>query len=788
MSKQLYWRFGAASALALSAAISIAPSAVAQDADDAGDARRLNTVTVSATKRDETLQDVPVSVGAVPGDVIAKIGATDISDLTTYIPNFELNNSTVLPNLYVRGLGSGATHSIEQSVGRFVDEVYIGRAAMNLHRLFDVAGVEVLRGPQGTLFGKNTVAGALIVRTGDPTDEFDAGVTLTHGDYSTTGGYNNVQGFVSGPIAEGLRGRLAFNYGTDDGFYINRLSDRGPSGPEREDQDFRLKLEWDATPNTLVSLKLENKQFEEDGADAAEMTVVGGPPGALAGILAASPGFNTDLDWVIDVDCTDILFDLNGDGVTDGSPIQQGGENFGDFCASRDQETSTGAFRVDHEFENGTLTWLSAYQEYSFDHQFFGIDMGATNAFRAFRLEDYEGTSHEVRYTSDLINDKLDFIVGAYYEDSDLSRNQFSDVQFFTLGLGPIALRRNEPWTQSTETVALFGQVRYDLTDEIRVILGGRYADESKDFVFDRFFNNYGDPATPYPATSPLGPFDPPIANITGSRSETKFTPAITLQYRPSNDMNLYATYSQGHKTGGFSDRIENATADFEFDAETNDTFEVGAKNQWFDGALSTNLTLFYMEIEGQQLATQIPGAVPSFSVDNAAATISQGVEFDAQWLVNDEWTFGLDFAYTDATYDDFTGTPDCPDSARVNGECNLAGFPTIFAPETKGTLYGEYFKDAAIGGWGFGGRVDVNHSGEYFTDISYLPGTFEDGYTLFNGSLRMVSPSERYTVSLIGKNLTEEEILAWGIPSGPNILAAMRKPREVAIKFSARY
>lgn len=787
MSKQVTWRLGAASALALSTAIAIAPAGFAQDEDDAPDARRLNTVTVSATKRDETLQDVPVSVGAVPAEVIAKIGANDIADLTVYIPNFELNNSTVLPNLYVRGLGSGATHSIEQSVGRFVDEVYIGRAAMNLHRLYDLGGVEVLRGPQGTLFGKNTVAGALIVSTANPTDTFDAGVTLTHGVYSTTGGYNNVQGFVSGPLMEGVRGRLAVNFGTDDGFYINRLADRGPSGPEREDQDIRLKLEWDATPNTLVSVKLENSQFDEFGADAAEFT--NPVPPVLAGVLATSPNFTPELDWVIDIDCTDILFDNNGDGMINGAPIQQGGENFGDFCPSRDQETTTASFRVDHEFPGaGTLTWLTAYQEYDFDHKFFGIDMGATNAFRAFRLEQYEGTSTELRFTSDPINDKLDYIVGLYYEDSDLARNQFSDVQFFTLGLGPIALRRNEPWTQSTETIALFGQVRYDLTDQIRIIAGGRYAEESKDFVFDRFFNNYGDPNTPYPDTAPLGPFDPPISNIIGSRTETKFTPALTVQYRPNESMNLYATYAQGHKTGGFSDRIENATADFEFDAETNDTFEIGAKNQWFDGALSTNITLFHMEIEGQQLATQIPGAVPSFSVDNAAQTTSQGVEFDAQWLVNDDWTLGMDFAYTDATYDDFTGTPDCPASAVVNGQCNLAGFPTIFAPETKGTVYAEYFSPEVFGEWGFGGRLDVNYSGEYFTDISYLPGTFEDGYTLVNGSLRLVSPNDNFTVSLIGKNLGDEKVLAWGIPSGPNILAAMRRPQEIAVKLSARY
>lgn len=794
MSNKTNWRYGAASLLAISTAAVSSQAVHAQEVEAEPGKRTLDAITVTATKRDETLQDVPVSVGAVPAATIDKLGATDISDLTAYIPNFQLNNSTVLPNLYVRGLGSGATHSIEQSVGRFVDEVYIGRAAMNLHGLFDVNSVEVLRGPQGTLFGKNTAAGALIVRTGKPTDSFEAGLDLSYGSYSTVGDNKTVQGFVSGPLAENLRGRLAVRHKVDDGYYINRLEGKGPDGPEREDNDIRLKLEWDASPNTVIGVSLENKKFNAVGADAAEMTNVGGPPTHLGAILDASPNFTPELDWVIDLDCTAQIDDINGDGILDGTAVASGGENFGEFCPSRDQETSTASFRVDHDFDGvGTFTWLSAYQKYAFDHKFHGIDMGATGAFRATRNEEFEGTSHEVRFTSDIINDKLDYIVGAYYEDSDMARDQFSDINFVGAGLGPIVLQRNEPWSQSTETLAVFGQVRYDFTDQFRAILGGRYANETKDFEFNRFFNVHGTRDVPLPTDAILGPFDEPLPNpVVDSRSESKFSPSVTVQYRPSDELNFFATYSQGHKTGGFSDRVDRVDADIEFDAETNDAFEIGMKSQLFDGRVNVNVALFNMAVEGLQLATQVAGsgevAVPAFAVSNAAEVTSQGLELDARWLVNDDWTVGLDFAYTDASYDDFKGTPDCADEFRVDGVCDLSGVPLIFSPETKGNIFAEYYNDSSLGDWGFGARADINYSGEYYTDIAYKDGSFEDGYTIYNASARIVSPDENYTISLVGKNLTEEVVLNWGIPSGPNTLAALRKPREIILKFSARY
>jgi iron complex outermembrane recepter protein len=783
----------ATSALAVAAFALIHSGASAQDGAAAGaDAEsedRGNTIVVTATLRAESLEDVPVSVAAVDADTIAKLGVTDVSDLAVYLPNFEINNSTVLPNLYIRGLGSGATHSIEQSVGRFVDGLYVGRGAMNLHGFFDLEAVELLRGPQGTLFGKNTAAGALIVRTANPTNNFEAGVDLTYGGYSTDGDYAEFQGFVSGPLSDTLRARVAARYRTDDSYYINRLGpENGPAGPDREDKNIRVKLEWDAGPDTVVSAKFEHSEFYFEGSDAAETNAVGGPPGQLAAFLARSPGFNTDLDWVIDTDCTDIISDVNRDGMLDGVPISQGGDNAGSYCPFRDQDMQAASLGIEHDFDGaGTLKILAGYQEYDFNLQFFGIDQGLLNAFRGTRIEAFDAYTLEATFTSDYIADSFDFILGGYYENSSLSRIQFSDVNFVPVALGPIALRRNEPWSQDTETFAIFGQIRYDLTDALRLIAGGRFSTETKDYAFDRFFNVYGTSDIPLPATAPLGPFDPPLS-AAADRSESKFTPTATLQYEVSDDLNAYLSFAKGHKTGGFSDRIDVAGADFEFDAEDHTSYEFGLKGNVAGGDLTFNFAAFWVDVEGLQLATQVPGTVPSFSVDNAASVSSRGFEFDATWFVNDLVTVGVDYAYTDATYDDFSGTPSCPASALVNGVCDLSGFPLIFAPKHKGGAHFEFFDKNAFGDWGAGFRIDGTISDSYFTDIAYANSSFEDGYGLVGASIRLVSPDERFTISLVGKNLTEEAILQWGIPTGPNSLASLRAPREIALKVSARF
>jgi outer membrane receptor protein involved in Fe transport len=746
--------------------------AVAQDA--------LDEVIVTATKRAESIQDVPVSVSAVSGAQIENLGIADMEDLSLTVPNFEINSASILPNLYIRGLGGGATHSIEQSVGRFVDGVYIGRAAINLHGFMDVQSVEVLRGPQGTLFGKNTVGGALIMNTANPTDSFESGFTVSTSQYSTTGGNNEIQGFLSGPISENWAGRVAVRLKQTDGYYMNRLE--GPGGPNRDDSGVRVKLAWTPTDNTSVDFKYEYNEFDAVGPDTAEIAAIGGPP--LFVYQMHSPNFTPELDWIVDVDCTDIIADRDttGDGAADTA------FNAGSFCPSRDQDSSTYLMTIEHDFSGGTLTSITAYQDYDYQHDFVGLDMGLASGFRAKRDESYENFSQEFRYTS-TASDTFDYIVGAYFEDSKISRNQKSDVNLVTVFFDPTGpyIQRNEPWSQDTTSLAAFGQARWHFDNDLTLILGGRYASEEKDFSFERFYNDYG---TDNPSGfMGGGPFGPPLT-AADSRSEDKFTGSVTLQWDISDATMLYGSFSQGHKTGGFSDRIDAPGADFEFDAENTDAFELGAKSTLLDGSLALNVALFTMDIKGLQLATQLPATIPTFSVSNAADSTSQGLEFDAAWAVSDIWTLGANAAFLDASYDSFPGSENCPPGVTPgpSGTCDLAGFPLIFAPDSKYTVFADFLVPDAIGGWGFAGRVDYTHSDEQYTDISYRTDVITPSYSITNASLRLISPNDRVTVFLIGRNLSDEAYSAWSIPSGPNILTSMNPPREIILKLAARF
>ncbi len=728
-------------------------------------------VTVNATRRAENIQDVPVSVAAVSSEQMTKMGLVDMEDLSLLVPNFEINSGAILPNLYIRGLGGGTAHSIEQSAGRFVDDVYISRAAINLHPFMDIAGVEVLRGPQGTLFGKNTAAGALILRTGDPSDELDYGVDVSTSQYSTTGGQTELSGFVTAPLSETVSVRFAALYRDKDSFYINNFEGLGPDGAQREDTGLRLKVRWDASDRTSVNLKLEHMEYDEFGSDTAENSQLAGGPAGWQGlainsgvdpVLAAT--VNDELDWRIQLNCGEAM----------SAPGPQAGQSIGSWCPLRDQESQNFTLNIDHEFDVGTLKFISAFQKYDYRHRFNGADQGSSNLFRAQREEEYDGFAQEIRFTSNP-GDKYDYIVGLYYEDSSLEREQTSD---FNLPGGPF-IREEEPWNQDTQTLAMFGQVRWNVSDRVTALIGGRWSTEDKDFEFERFFTEY---QSAVPAFSEILP-------RMESRSESEFTPSFTVQYDVNDDIMLFGTAARGHKTGGFSDRVDEQDTDIEFGAEIVDSLEFGMKSTLLDGALNLNVTAFFMDVEGLQLSTQVEGTVANFVVGNAADSSVNGLELEWTWALTDELIFGGNFAYTDASYDEFLGAGSCPAQFQnAAGVCDLSGLPLQFAPERKGSLYLDYELGNAFGDWDLGLRADVTHTSEQFTDISYFDAVRQGSVRTYNAGVRLISPADTVTVQLLGKNLSNERILAWGVPSGPNFLAAMAPPREIQLRLAVRH
>ncbi|MCG8442435.1 MAG: TonB-dependent receptor plug domain-containing protein, partial [Caulobacterales bacterium] len=401
-SLRFRWTHGAAvGALSCAAAVAAADIAVAQE-----------QIMVTATRRAESIQDVPVSVVGIGGEQLQSQGVTDVAQLTTFVPGLEFASNSLQTNLYIRGIGSGASHSIEQSVGRFVDDVYVGRADMNLHGFFDVASVEVLRGPQSTLFGKNTAAGAIIVRTGEPTSELAGGARARVGRYSTVNGYKEAEGFISGPLADNVRGRLALRW-RDDGGYVENLRP-GPDSLERRDLNARFKGEWDIGADTVAKVRAEYSIYDADGQVLSEINFPSPLGPDIDALWTSQIPTALELDWRNFIDCEreDIVINPYGDGDD---------VNTGTFCPFRDQDSSTLALTLDHTFEGvGTLTSVTAYQSYDWDEFFVSVDQGlGGGAFRAERAESFEAITQEFRFTSEQF-ERFDYILGFYYEDSEV--------------------------------------------------------------------------------------------------------------------------------------------------------------------------------------------------------------------------------------------------------------------------------------------------------------------------------------------------------------------------------
>jgi len=730
----------------------------------------IEEIFVMASKRVENIQDVPMSVALVSGETINVMGITDMEDLSLFVPNFEINSSGVIPNLYVRGLGGGLTHATEQSVGRFIDDVYISRAVINLHPFMDVGAVEVVRGPQGTLFGKNTAAGAMIIRTNEATEEFDAGVNISDGSYATTGGVTEFNGFVNGSLSDKVSGRLALLYRDRDGFYEN-LGD-GPDGTQREDYGIQGKLNFNLSDTTVANLKIQYMDYTEFGSDTAEMNGTGGPPLFVWQAAVANSGApNADqyipvLDWKVHYTCSDVV-----------STAAAGSIDIGSFCPGRDQDTTNVTFDIEHDVNAGTFKFIAAHQEYSYKSKFHGFEGGGANLFRAYRDEDYSGFSTELRFTSEE-GDVFDYIAGMYYEDSEIDRNQYSDINLVGFG-PPVLFRKTDPWSQTTETFAVFAQARWHFSDRVTGIFGGRWSTETKDFLFEDYSTAYG---------TSSGPRNYAINPRDESRDESRFTPSFTLQYELNEDINLFASATRGHKTGGFSDRVDTQTGPITYDAEIVDGFELGMKGYFFEKAMSLNVVLYKMDIQGLQLATQVPGTI-NFVVGNAADSVSQGVEIESNWALTDNWTVGLNYAYTDATYKDYLGAGNCGAQFKnSDGVCDLSGQTLQYAPENKASAFAEYFAFDSFGNWDFGARINLTHSSDQYTDVGLFDFAFQESYETVEASFRLVSPSNKVIFSLIGKNLTNEKINAWTAPSGPNTISSMAAPRFVALRAGWNY
>lgn len=765
----------------------------------------LEEVIVTAQKRSESLQDVPISIATMSGEKIDDTGITSLQELTQYIPNVTVNAGAGTPNLFIRGVGSGTNQGFEQSVGMYIDGVYAGRGPLAaVPTTMDLERVEILKGPQGILFGKNTIAGAINITTAKPGDEFEG---LVEALYSPDHGEQQYNLVLSGPLTDDLSGRLAVRHDAFDGWWDNVTS--GNEGPNRDNWYARGSLRWVASDNLEINAKYEYGDFQgEDPATVVYQSDFAGQEN-FAGTVPFPVISDSDLGA--------------GDADNRGST-----------------ETDVFALTVDWLLDFATFTSISAYSAY--DQMSSGdTDIAAVPSLHRLRWEDYEQYSQELRLVSPG-GETIDWIAGAYYQRNELDISRRIDALDFLLA-GPLsvaALYSEEPgvpsiFDQDGESWAVFGQGTWNATDTLRFTLGLRYNEETKDLDKVTFsdglqFRLGGNTFFANPLNGELTADVRQHSFTDLSRDEDKWTFSGNIQWDVGEDTMLYASVSTGFKGGGYDEAYSCAGYEIrladpstgeltgesvpgaepsilEYEPEEVLSYEVGAKMRLLDGAAELNLAVFRMEYEDLQTSSLV-GDV--FRVGNAGEAISQGVELDGRLLLSERLSVGGALAYLDAYYDDFTGAtctvpqatdpvnnPGClrEDGSNIapgeTGGQDLQDETLLFAPDWSANLYAQYVIPLGntmelVSG------VDINYTDEFYSALDLDPNTKHDAATRINARIALASNDDTWVVALVGKNLTDETTYFWNndvpVTNSNSYFGLPERPRSIALQARYRF
>lgn len=693
----------------------------------------LEEVLVTAQKRVENVQDIPVTINVVDAELIDNFTIRTTTDLADSVPGLVIQHTPQnLAQVTVRGLGTGAaSESLDQSVGLFIDGIWTGRIREFQSSLFDLERVEVIKGTQNTLLGKNTSLGALSVISKRPGSEL-AG--YLQADYETEFGSLYTSGAVDLPTRLGDY-RLAFNYVDEAGYVDNQAT--GNEVPEREQTTLRMGASFAVGENgdLYASYQYDDLRIRGDAFQPDE--------DQLGFLQAMDPG-------------ADIGLDRDKYAFTSYS-------SSGD--ADDEQRTHRATVHYEHSLGDMTFTSLSGWSEYDNDRltdtDFLSVDY-LTSTFAS----DYEQFTQEFRLASPL-GRRFDYIVGLYYHDSTLDYGNVTDSSFpppFTLGPLPVDSASLKTYEQDTQVLAGFGQGRIYLGSDWQLTLGLRYTDEDKDAVWGRERLRSGGPLADILANV-LAPEVPPTDL---ARSEHNLDGSVSLQYDLSDTFIGYLSWANGSKSGGFTNDVARPE-EAEFETEKAETTELGFKWRLAQGAGLLNAALFNTDIDDFQVVSFIG---TGFLTSTVPAR-SRGLEVETRWLLSADLELGASATYADAEETD-TGQrlPYAPEwSASVDGSWTLP---------VPGSLQ-----------WQLSGAI--NYRDEQYQQRGET--SLDDALTLLDMRLSVSPLQGPWELALVARNLLDEsssfgfDFPFFGgqvVPAGSTTIGSVSRPRTLALQ--ARY
>ncbi|WP_439569798.1 TonB-dependent receptor [Sphingopyxis sp.] len=757
-------------------------------ADESASARD-GDIIVTARKRAETSLDVPVAISAIGSEELSRRQIVDLESIARVVPNLFIGPSSGGPMgsiIALRGIGAGETNTLgDQAVAFSIDGVQIARSSPKRLGSFDMAQVEVLRGPQALFFGKNSPGGVVVIRSADPGDRLEAGFNV---GYEFEAEQVRSEAFLSAPIGETLGVRLAVLYSDMEGWVDNvapavpGYGARERKLPSENEIGARLTLKFEPSDSFDARLKLTYGRVRNAGI-AANTQRVACPFGA------AQLGIGTNDDCT--ANDTIVRADIGTNfGVL--NPIYRDGVPY------LDQKQYLAGLEMNFRPSDSlTLTSQSSY---------FGTDLNFFDNFNAnsadspaalarllvaagdVELDEY---SQELRLASDF-DGPLNFMVGGFYQDTKISylsvlaRNGLAPT-YSGLGDPTIAQQDGKAWSA-------FGQVTFEPVPTLELSAGGRYSHEEKQFR--PVFALTGQPVNPAL----------PGGTVVPDGEWSDFSPEATITWKPTDDLSVYAAYKQGFLSGGFNGGSGNLALDRSYDQQTVEGFEAGVKALLFDRRLRINFAAYRYDIKGQQVSS-VDSALAQTNITNAASSKSEGLELDAQWQLTDAFSLRGAASYNRARYDSYANAPCFAGQTPAQG-CVLVGTSALQdlsgrvlarAPEWTAGVGTTYELPVGVDDKIFL-SADANYTDGYFTDTTLGPGTIQDSYWLVDASIGYRTNSG-LELALIGRNLTNEYYFqrttdAPFTGSGTGTAAGVRadtlgyvgRGRELSLRLSYRF
>lgn len=717
----------------LAQAIIAAGAAHAQDGQVAG----IEEIVVTAQKRAESIQDVPISVSAHSGEQLKDLRVTNVADLHNTIPNVQINTFANSPDsaiFSIRGIGvNDADPYVGTTVSVVVDGVPVGVNTAALVSLFDIDRVEVLRGPQGTLFGANTTGGVINVVTAQPTGEYEGEAQVAVGNY----GHRELNLAVNFPISDNLAGKVSLLHTSSDGFFRNLAN-----GQRLGSKDITVLRPY---------LKYDTGSYDA----------------TLIGEVARSRnGSQTNVNF------SDASLILSQPGVTDTGRVEYRRGQSLDQPDQNDRDTYGVTLTQNLSTDYGDWVSITNYREY--DQDLFSDD----DALVAVLLQTRRQVEHK-QFTQELrnsfeIGERTEVVAGLFYLTQEYTLLQDGKLDGFLPGLG-------QPQTQfqKNHSISAFGQAFIDLTDQLRLQAGVRVARErtKAESTSANTFNPSG-----------MATFEDPIipGSLVAARGSETWRDVgfkVSLDYSASDDVLFYGYFARGFKSGGFTGRIAVPEDIGPFDPEQLDTYEIGMKADFLDNRLRSNLALFYNDYQDMQVVQNLtfPSGANSATITNAGAATSKGVELELIAVPIPNLELRVSGAYLDASYDKY-------DSQALDAGGNLvpisfAGNDLMNAPKWTSAESLRYTIPFAAG------SVDVflqhTYTASKFTNFTGLPEEQTDSLSLWHGSITFTPVTERWSLGLYGRNLGDEEYFVQKAVFAPAFsIASVGAPREYGIDF----